>query len=408
MLMGAPQQVLMFVGMLLAAILVEPIARALRLPFGAALVLVGYIGVNALVTHGIDTGLRWNNFEPLIASVFIPVLVYEAAFKLDPGRLWRDLVPILVLAMPVMLIAVSVIALILYFGIGHPSGFPWIAAWLAGVLVASTDPTAAVAMLRERGGHARAALLLDGESLFNDALAIVLYATLLPLALMQSMAHVSWIAVAGETAVALFGGLAVGGAIGAAASAMLSAFRDPVQQGLITVVSAYTAFVVVDSALGWSGVMAVLACGIIQGQYHRRLAKTTERQFVVTLWDFIAYVAGSLLFVLGGVTITVLMFTEQWLAMLIGIAAVTLSRAVSVFGGLSLLRLLPKVPRVPLREQTLVAWGGTRGTVALALALSLPLGLDYWFTVQSIAYGVVVFTLFVQTPLFALLLRRPG
>lgn len=408
MLMGAPQQVLMFVGMLLAAILVEPVARALRLPFGAALVLVGYVGVNALVMHGIDTGLRWDNFEPLIASVFIPVIVYEAAFKLDPGRLWRDLVPILVLAMPVMLIALSVIAVIVYLGIGHPSGFPWIAAWLAGALVASTDPAAAVAMLRGRGGYARAALLLDGESLFNDALAIVLYATLLPLALMQSMAHVSWIAVAGETAVALLGGLAVGGVVGAVAGAMLRAFRHPIQQGLITVVSAYAAFVMTDSVLNWSGVMAVLACGIIQGQYHRRQAQRTDRQFVVMLWDFIAYVAGSLLFVLAGVTITVVMFTEQWLAMLIGIAAVTLSRAVSVFGGLSLLRLLQQVPPVALREQTLVAWGGTRGTVALALALSLPLELDYWFTVQSIAYGVVLFTLFVQTPLFALLLRRPG
>ncbi|MGQ0658794.1 MAG: cation:proton antiporter [Chromatiales bacterium] len=408
MLMSTPLQVLMFVGMLLAAIVVEPLARALRLPFGAALVLVGYVGANALVMQGIDTGLRWDNFQPLILYVFIPLLVFEAAFKLDPGRLMRDLVPILILAMPVMLVAVAVIAAVAYVAIGHPAGFPWIAAWLTGALVASTDPAATVAMLRGRSGFERPALLLDGESLFNDALAIVLFATLLPLALMQSMASVSWIAVATDTALALFGGIAAGSIVGVLAGLMLHAFRHPVQQGVITVVSAYAGFVVTDNFLGWSGVMAVLACGIIQGWLYRRQAQTPDRQFVVELWDFIAYVAGSMLFLLAGVTITLVMFTEQWLAMLIGIAAVALSRAVSVFGGLSLLRLAPRVPPVALREQALVAWGGVRGTVTLALALSLPLELDYWFTIQSIAYGVVLFTLFVQTPAFGLLLRRLG
>ena len=405
MLMGTAQQVLLFVGMLLAAIVIEPVAKVLRLPFGAALVVVGFVGSNALVAYGVDTGLRWNTFEPLIASVFIPVLVFEAALKMEPGRLWRDLVPILVLAMPVMLIAVAIIAVFIYLAVGHPTGFPWIAAWLTGALVASTDPGAAVAMLRQHGCFQRVALLLDGESLFNDALAIVLFATLLPLALMPSMAGLSWFEVIVDTAVAFFGGIAVGVVVGLLASLVLGVFRHPVHQGLITVVSAYGSFVVTDSLLSWSGVMAVLACGLIEGQFHRRRSSTPHR-FVEELWDFIAYVAGSILFLLAGVTITTLMFRDQWLAMLIGIGGVTLSRAISVGAGLSLLRMIPAVPPVPAREQVLVAWGGVRGTVTLALALSLPLELDYWFTVQSIAYGVVLFTLFVQTPAFGVLLRR--
>jgi CPA1 family monovalent cation:H+ antiporter len=404
--MNISQTILMFMAMLLAALLAEPLAHRLRLPLGATLVAIGFVGSTALTARGIDTGLRWDSFEPLITNVFIPVLVFQAAIEIDPRRLWRDVVPILVLAMPVMTVAAALIAVIVYHAIGHPAGFPWIAAWLTGILLASTDPGPAVGLLRAHPAGERVALLLDGESLFNDALAIALYATLLPLALMPSMQGVSWVAVVMQTAMAFFGGLAVGAAVGWCARALLRYFRRSVEQGVITWVAAYTSFVVTDSVLGWSGVMAVLACGLILGEWWRQAE--TPAAFVQEIWSFAAYVAGGVLFLLAGVTITATMFREQWLAMLIGIAAVLLSRAVSVPGGLSLLRLWPTLPCISGREQLLVAAGGTRGVVALALALSLPLELDYWLTVQSLVYGVVLFTLTVQVLLMSLLLRQPA
>jgi CPA1 family monovalent cation:H+ antiporter len=106
-----------------------------------------------------------------------------------------------------------------------------------------------------------------------------------------------------------------------------------------------------------------------------------------------------------GVTITLSMFEERWLAILIAIVAVIIARAVSVYGGMSLLGLFQKDP-IDRCQQTVMIWGGLRGAVALALALSLPVSLDYWWTIQSIVFGVVIFTLFVQAPTIGLLVKK--
>jgi CPA1 family monovalent cation:H+ antiporter len=131
-----------------------------------------------------------------------------------------------------------------------------------------------------------------------------------------------------------------------------------------------------------------------------------ERRHVVDdFWTFNVTVAESLMFLLMGVTVTVGMFTGNWLAMLIGIAAVLIARAVGIFGGAPLVALLPSVEPVPTAYQRLMFLGGLRGAVTLALALALPFELEYWWTIQSIAFGVVLFTLFVQAPLIAPVLK---
>ena len=112
------------------------------------------------------------------------------------------------------------------------------------------------------------------------------------------------------------------------------------------------------------------------------------------------------MFLLMGVTITIGMFEDNWLAMLIGIVAVLIARAVGVFGGAPLVSSLPGAERISMGYQQIMFVGGLRGAVTLALALSLPLELSYWWTVQSIAFGVVLFTLFVQAPLIPPLLKR--
>jgi CPA1 family monovalent cation:H+ antiporter len=177
---------------------------------------------------------------------------------------------------------------------------------------------------------------------------------------------------------------------------------------LLSLVGAYTAYLGAEISLQVSGVMAVLACGLILGRLlrHQKTAQTPAYAFVAQTWELLAYIASALVFLLMGVTITLSMFEERWLAMLIGIGGVLCARAVSVYSGFPLLGLMPGIRRFPAAEQGLLVWGGLRGAVTLALALSLPLELDYWWTVQSIAFGVVVFSLFVQAPTLPILIRR--
>ncbi|MCI0401310.1 MAG: sodium:proton antiporter [Gammaproteobacteria bacterium] len=390
--------------LLLLAVLVEPLAERIRIPFSAALVFIGFVGSEVLIGAGFDTGVRWENFRDLIYYVFLPVLIFEAAFRLDFRALLKDLFIILMLSLPLMALGAAITAVIVYYGIAHPSGFPWVAALLTGALLSATDPASVLSLLKKIKATERINILLEGESLFNDATAIVLFSLLVTLALGFGEAK-AWDKALGEFLLIFFGGLAVGALIGSLTYALMGAFRQPVIAGLMTVLCAYFAYLIAD-VLQISGVMAVLAAGLVLGELARRSGESRESRFVEDLWEFAGYVANALIFLLAGVTITVVMFQSQWLAMLIGICAVLIARAALVFGFLGPMSRLPGVKAIPMSHQVVLTWGGVRGAVTLALALSLPLELDFWFTIQSIAYGVVLFTLFVQTTTMRWVIRK--
>jgi CPA1 family monovalent cation:H+ antiporter len=107
-----------------------------------------------------------------------------------------------------------------------------------------------------------------------------------------------------------------------------------------------------------------------------------------------------------GVTITLEMFRDQWVAMLIGITAATISRAVVIYGFTPIVNILPQQEKIPVSYQNVMMWGGLRGGVGIALALSIPTTVPGWYTVQAIIYGMVLFTLFVQAPLMPRLINK--
>jgi CPA1 family monovalent cation:H+ antiporter len=402
--MPIPHLVLMFMVMMFVAVLATPIARRFALPFGALLVVGGFAGSELAVAAGFDLGLRWYHIHDLIFYLLLPVLIFESALNLELRLLLKNLVPILVLAVPVLLLSTGVTGLLLYFGIGHPDGFPLIAGLLAGALLSATDPVAVLDLFKQVDAPKRLHVLVEGESLFNDATAIVLFG------LMLSMAET------GGTAVTLsetlwqflgifFGGIGVGIVTGLFSKLLYRLPCTAVVQGVISLIGAYCAFFVAEEVFGVSGIMAVLVTGLFLGAA-RRSRPEQYHYFLGELWTFNAYVANALIFLLMGVTVTVGMFEERWLAMLIGVGAVLAARAVGVFGILPLVSGLPGVAPIGAGYRLVMFWGGLRGAVALALALSLPLELEYWFTIQSIAYGVVLFTLFVQAPTMLPLIRR--
>lgn len=391
---------LIFAGLLFAAMLIEPLARRLRLPFSAALVAAGFAGSELLVAFGVDTGLRWDFFSDLVARMLLPVLVFEAAFRLDARDLLADLIPMLYLAMPLLLVATFVTAAILYFGIGH-TGFPWSVALLTGALLSPTDPVGITSVCRRLGLGARLPTLIEGESLFNDATAIVLFALLLTIATMTG--ETPGLAVTVLEFIRVFiGGAAAGVAVGALGVLMMRLLQPAVPRALVILGGALFSVHLAGDVLHVSGVMAALSAGLLLGAANRRLGG----EFCETLWRLNAYIASALIFLLVGATITVDMFVHNWLAMLIGIAAVLIARALIVYLLLPAVHWAPGVAPLPIRLRTALYWGGLRGAATVALALSLPLELEAWWTVQSIAYGVVLFALFVQAPSLALAFGR--
>ena len=394
---------LLIIFLLIVSTLLEPLADKFRVPFSIVLVLTGYIGSEFTIgVFDIDTGIRWDNFKTIIFYVILPILIFQSAIEINLRTLLRNFVPILIMAIPLMILSTIVTAVGLYKGIDHAIGFPWIAALITGALLSATDPASVISLLKKANAPERLRILLEGESLFNDATAIVLFSILISIAT-HSQESTSWTMLLIRFSEVFLGGLFTGIAVGFIAFSFIKLLNNQQSFVIISILSAYSSFILAEDVLHFSGVIAVLACGLTLGTVS--VGQFTETSFASQLWSLLAKIAESLIFLLAGITITLSMFVDQLLAILIGIAAVIFSRIVIIFGAFPFLSLLPGIETVSLKQQTILVWGGVRGTVTLALALSLPLTLDYWYTIQSIAYGVVIFTLFAQTMTLPILLR---
>ncbi len=399
--------IIMLVVLLALALASQPIATLIRLPYPSVLVIVGFVVSEIVVFAGIDTGIRSDNYQSLVFFVFIPVLVFEAAYRLDNEQLIQDIVPILFMAIVGMFATCALTAVGLYYGIGHTTGFPWIAALLAGAILASTDPAAVVVKLKELKTPKRLTMLLEGESLFNDASAIVLFSLFLSIATATvAIEKQNTVNILINFFIVFAGGALSGVIIGYTAGLIDRFMSNALMSGMLTLIVAYGSFIFAEQ-LHVSGVMSTLMAGIIMSAMIQKQKSYGDSVVNQHIWDMLQYIANAILFLLVGVVITLNMFEERWLAMLIAIAAVLLARVVSIYGGLSLLALVQKKP-VSTNYQTVIVWGGLRGAVTLALALSLPTTLDYWWTIQSIAFGVVLFTLFVQAPTIRLVVKQSG
>lgn len=391
---------LLFMAMLLAALLLEPLARWLRLPLSAALVAGGFGGAQLIVGAGYDTGLRWHHFHDLVFFLFLPALIFESAFSLNARLLLRNLVPILLLALPLLLVATAITAALLYFGIGHPAGFPWLTALIAGALLAATDPVAVTDLAKRLPVPQRLVTLMEGESLMNDATTIVLFSLLLGMATTGAV-DIDLKAASLDFLRLTFGGLAVGLLTGLVSGWLIGWLDRAVS---ITLLAAFAAYLLAETQLHVSGIMASLACGLYLAHALGR-SPGSNLQKVSDWWENIGWIASSGLFLLAGATITLAMFEERWLAMIIGISAALATRTLNVWLTGGLVAALPG-QRISSAYLWVMNVGGLRGAVTLALALSLPTELEGWWTVQSIAYGVVLFSLFVQAPAIEPMLRR--
>ena len=398
---------LFFMLLLLVAALLAPLIEKLKIPFSIFLILLGY-GSSEIATKnfGIDIGINWENFRPLIIHFILPILIFQAAIMTDIRALKENILPVFMLALPLLLVSAGIIAIGVYYSIDHPAGFPWIAALLAGAILSATDPSAVLALLGKYGAPKRLILLLESEGLFNDATSIVLFGILLTVALTGSEQGNNWMTAGMQFLTIFCGGIAAGAITGVVAHFIIRIHDSEYIHILVTIISAYISFILAQDFLNLSGVMAVLSTGLTVRILNRQIATRQSQKFVDDYWRFTASVAETLIFLLAGVTITLSMFTNQWLATLIGIAACIVARTLIIFGSFPLFNLVSVANPISMKQQLVLTWGGVRGTITLALALSLPLSLDYWYTIQSIAYGVVLFTLFVQTTTMIPLIKK--
>lgn len=387
MIVGITGQILALSSLTLVGLLIN---RFLRIELTLACLIVGFSAGLGIGYIDFDTGIRAHNLHEIVFFLILPVLIFEAAWHVKPSLLKRWLLPILLLATLGVLISMFVTAGLVYFGIGHAEGFPWIAALLTGAILAATDPIAVVSQLRSSDASDDLTTLFEGESLFNDASAIVLFTIIIAIATQTADAEGSYI---GFFSLVFLGGIVFGFIAGLIATAIVLLIRKPAASHFILVSSAFSSFYFAEHVLHISGILSVMMTAIVAKFSLKEVEKTIAVGINET-WEWLGLFLNNLLFVIMGLTITVAMFYEQWLAMIIAIIAALVARviAVSIVGVMS--KFLGKT--ISTDWQILLVWGGLRGAIAVALVLSLPVSLDYWWVIQSMVFGVVIFGLVVQ------------
>ncbi len=374
------------IGLLLIAAVVGIVTRRLRVPYTVGLVFIGL----ALALRGrVDIEVT----PELFLGLLVPPLIFEAAFHLRATDLRRDLTPILALAIPGVLITTFLVGYVVAWG----TGFPIEVALVFGALVAATDPVAVIALFRSLGVPKRLQVLLEGESLFNDGTAIVIFHLMITIVITRQFSVIESVL---DFIVVSGGGLLIGLFLGMVVSQIIKQIDDPLIETTLTVVLAFGSYLIAEE-MHVSGVLAVVAAGLISGNIGPQGMSPSTRILVFNFWEIAAFVANSFVFLLIGLQIDIRAFPAAINAILWALLAVLVARAVSVYG-LSWIG-----PGMPTRFKHVLLWGGLRGAISLALALSLPAGLGpYREDLQIMAFGVVLFTLLVQGLSMRPMIRR--
>lgn len=365
----------------------------------------------ALVVAGLGLGV-FRPFEPphltqqLLFSVFLPGLLFEAAFHFQFDDFRRSWKTILSFAVPGVVVAMVLTAAILHpllEVLGVAPGFGWPHALVFGALIAATDPIAVVSIFRRLGAPRRLAVLMEGESLFNDGTAIVFFTMALAVLGGGTLAPGRLVVDFGVT---VGSGVAVGIAVGLLVSAVIHRVDDAMVEITLTTVAAYGAFVVAEHFHG-SGVIATVVAGMLCGNYGARTGMSpSTRIAVATFWEYLAFALNSIVFLLIGFEVHVSALLDSWLPIVVAWLAVLAGRAVVVGGVMGAMRATRE--RLPAGCTGLLAWGGIRGALAMVLALGLPRDFPNRDLVVTMTFGVVVLSILVQGTTVSLLMHWLG
>ncbi len=414
-------QVQILILLLIVTLIVALFSRLLRVPYTLLLVIVGFVvGLLPFLPH--------EHIDPnLVLYVFIPALLFEGAWNAELGRLEADWLPIVLLAIPGMVLSLLVVAVLLHFGIG----LAWLLALLVGAIVAPTDPVAVIALFQQLGVPDRLRTLVEGESIFNDGTGGAAYelilAILLPtLGLAEASGTTSFlntpaVGITGEVLWLIFGGLLLGFAVGWIASHLVRRVDDRLIVITITIAVAYGMYLL-GTALHTSGLLAVVGAGLVMGSYGRKNAMSPRTiEAADDVWEFINYLANSLLFILLGFELALSNLVQSFPGIFFGLLGVLIGRVLMIYVFIPLQDVLAhwwaqrtsvrptRLPRprpVPSAWRPVMVLSGLRGALSLALVLSLPEEIAQRNLLTDIVYGIILVTLLGQGLTLRVLLPR--
>ncbi len=371
------------------------VARRARIPEPILLVLAG-------IVVGLLPNVPNVELEPdLVFLLFLPPILYSAGFFTSIRDFKANLRPILLLSVGLVLFTTIVAAAVLK---AFVPGLPWAAAFAFGAIVSPPDAVAATAVFRRLRVPRRMVTILEGESLVNDATALVLLRTSLVALAFGGTFDV--VAASANFVVVVIGGIAVGLVAGRIAGWFTTRIQEPDLGIVLSLLVPVLAYIPAE-AIGVSGVLAVVVAGIYAGRIAARSLTSAQRVEGMAAWNIVLFLINGLVFMLIGLQLPVILGDldgSAWaliaLAVVMG-ATVIGTRIVWVFSTVYLSGLLPPRFRVlnPVpswQRVAIVSWAGMRGVVSLAAALALPTNFPERSLVQFLTFTVIFATLVVQ------------
>jgi len=381
-----------FAWILLGAAIIGMVAQRIGVSYEIALVLAGLaVAQSDLIDlPRLDPGL--------LLLAFLPPLLFDASFRLDARELRLVARPVLMLAVPGVLISALAVGGLLWLILDLPFG----TALLFGSIVAATDPVAVVGIVKKLGLPPRLTVLAEAESLINDGMAITIYTAVIGYAVSGHLDSFEIGRIFGQEVVV---GLLIGAVVGFLGARLTGQIDDPLIEMTLSTVLAYGSFLLADSVHA-SGPLACVATGLIHGSYGRAFGMSRRTsEHLDLLWEYLGFLANAIVFLLVGFTVDLGELVDEGWPVAVAIVAVVAVRAVVV-------RLMTRhagVPGVPAwKERLVLTWAGLRGALTIALALGLPAATPHRDQIIAMAFGVVLFTLIVQGLSLPALLRGLG
>ncbi len=381
-----------FFWLILITFVVAMLARGLKIPYTLTLVIIG-LGI------GLTRLLPQLHLQPsLLLTVFLPPLLFETAINLPLDALRKDWKPIAAFALAGTILSTLIVAGVTSRFLGMPLSVTLV----FGSLICITDPIAVISVFKSLNAGKRLTLIIEAESLFNDGVGVVLFTVFLALA---AGTKVSFPMAALQFFTLVGGGVLLGIAIGAIASRIHFSVDDHLIEITLTTVVAFGAYLSAES-LHVSGVMAVVAAGIVLRNYGMKSEMSEKTRFAISsFWEYAAFLVNSFVFLLIGIEVVFVQWQDKFFAALCAIIAVFLGRLVVYPISWLMNRFNADIP---FSWQHVLNWGGLRGALSMALVLTLSPNFPYRSTLIAMTFGAVVFSLLAQGVSIGALLKRLG
>ncbi len=388
---------------------VAVVAARLRFPYTVALVIAGFVASALGEIVAVDA------VSPdLILALLVPPLLFEATLHLPWAKLRADLTPILLFALAGTFVGTLAIGAL----VNAALGLPWAAALAFGALISATDPVAVIAFFKALGAPKRLSVLVEGESLFNDAVAVVAFGLAIEAA--SGDGGFSVIDATVDFVTVSAGGLVIGLVLGyLVSSVFLARVDDPLIETSSTLALAYGSFLLAEEfglligqeGLHLSGILAVVAAGLMVGNLGFTNTSPSTRVTLEHFWELLTFLVNSAVFLLIGLRIGLDTLVDHLGAVLLGVVAVLALRFVLVNSLAWLAGRLQPNRRIPRDYRHVMVWAGLRGAISLALVLTITtdhFDQDTVDTLQAMTFGVVLFTLLIQGTTIATLMGWLG